>query len=73
MQAYRWIADSRVRTSSLNRVSGLIDFGAFTLFETKGPICGAAQGEAPEHNEPLPLPHHLQLYVLLFHRLLLVV
>jgi succinate dehydrogenase (ubiquinone) iron-sulfur subunit len=50
MQAYRWMADSRV--SILRR--------RIRRLNPAGPVRLATQGEDAEHHVPLPMPHHLQ-------------
>ena len=59
LQAYRWMADSRVPICS---VYG--DCSRRLIHFDVGCIRRSTQGGSPERNEHVPLPHHLQLCVL---------
>lgn len=67
MQAYRWIADSRVHVSFV--VTPLASHFPASLYRPLsdcflGFIWCWTQGEAAEHVQSLPLPHYFQLCVL---------
>lgn len=55
MQAYRWMADSRVSNSLFARNNLLIILPGF--------LWGATEGEVAKRNELIPLPYYLQLQV----------
>jgi len=60
MQAYRWMADSRVSLFLLPCISRFVLELMSTFLAFSGLLHRRSRRQAPEHLLPLPMPHHFQ-------------